>query len=634
MTELEQQLKRELNDSQYNAATHMAGPAVIRAGAGSGKTHTLTSRIMHLVDSGADPKKIVMLTFTNAAANEMKARAMRIDDSCQHVLATTYHKYCCQLLRKYGTAIGIQPNFNVLSSARYTTLIDYVKSSSAYMGTKFNMISGFPSSSVLNKLFSARINTGKNFEELTRDEKYYMHADAIENLFGLVRAYGAKNQQLSFDDLLIYTVDLLADNGICERVAGSFDYLMVDEFQDTNDLQLKILAELGRFNRNIVIVGDISQSIYKFRGAEVRNINRFISLFEPCDIYTLSINYRSTQEILDAANSVMNHNPHSWDYVDMVSNDKHGEKPILVTTPNAFSQADDVINYIRRSGLPLHEIAIIERKSMSSFSLESELNKNHIPYVKRGGLKFTEQQCVVDMIAFLTVVQKPYSIFEWFTVLTLVPGIGGRYASEIAEAISLGKDLEKFKSRVYGPKLIELLAKVESWKPAADNLPVLFDQVRDYYFNLRRETVEHSNKSADNIFDALEKIDNDKKVINVLKDMTAKYHSTLEFLEDIALDTIKEDEDATDKLIITTIHSAKGLEWKMTILIDVVEPSKPEEDPEEALRCWYVAMTRAEESLIISVPRMKLLGRGGGEPVIMNAILNKSLDCFRLQRNM
>lgn len=625
MTDLELKLKDELNDEQFDAAMHMTDPAVVIAGAGSGKTHTLISRIMHLVDSGVDPKRIVMLTFTNAAADEMKYRASQVNDECEKVLATTYHKYCARIIRQYGHLIGIAPDFETLTPKKYQTLIEYVKSSIG----DYDSLKNFPSAAKLDGIYSTMINTDWTLEELICETKFAGYEAEIRKLFNEIKAYGLEHGQLNFDDLLVYMNKLLNVPEICESIANTFDYLMVDEFQDTNSLQLSILTKLGAYNKNIVIVGDVSQSIYKFRGAKATNIRSFVNHFSP-KVYTLKINYRSSQEILDAANDIMNNNVSSWDYVEMVADNKHGDKPFIKNHVDTNSQVEWIINYITRYSLKndvdLKDIAIIERKSMSSFKLENELTKAKIPFEKRGGLKFTDYHCIDEMISFLSVIVKSTNKFEWFNVLKLIPGIGNKNAATISDAFNDPDFPAKFSKRKYYSALMDLLNKIEAWRKFS-NISDVFSMVVPFYFNLRETNIELSkNMTSSAKFDALEKVKHDRKVVDILIDMASEYDSILEFLEDIALDTVKTDNPNEDRLIITTIHSAKGLEWKLVILLDCLDCHEVD-DFEEELRCWYVAMTRAKDNLVLSVPKMAMIN-GQMTRIRVNPIVVNSLEYF------
>lgn len=613
-----------MNEYQQKVINHGLGPAVVLAGAGSGKTSTLINRIQRL-SKAVDPKRIVMLTFTNTAANEMKSRAAKINKECERVVALTYHSYCSMMLRKYGKAIGIESSFEVLTGMSYKTLIEYVKSSSEYYET----LKDFPSASKLDTIFSRIINTNASVASCIFGTNYSQYEEEITNLFNEVKKYGFENQKFNFDDLLVYMNNLLDNPDICHKIATSFDYLMVDEFQDTNRLQLSILFKLSKYNRNIVIVGDVSQSIYKFRGAEVKNIQDFIDYFEDCDVYTLSINYRSTQEILDATNDMMNNNVFSWTYTNMVSNDKNGSKPLIVQHETSDSQAQWIISKINSavdSGYDLSQIAIIERKSMSSFKLENELLRCKIPFEKRGGRKFTEYACVDDMLSFISVLVKPKDKFGWFRILKLIPSIGNKTSTTIANSCEEDNFLDKYSKRKFYNNLLELQNNLNDYRSSLNDVTTLLDKIKDYYFGLREAKIEVSKMSSSAKFDAREKIKNDRKIVDILNGMAVGYTSAIEFLSDMALDAVKTQDDPDDHLIITTIHSAKGLEWPIVIIIDSVESDS--DDTEEELRCQYVAMTRAEDELIISYPIIS--GYKNGIPIYndLSHFLTNSLDNF------
>ena len=586
------------NKQQEMIVRHKDGPAAILAGAGSGKTATLIGRIQQLSEI-VDPRRIVMLTFTNSAAEEMKLRATRVNDNCKNVIACTYHKYCGMMLRRYGKIIGIDPSFEILTGMKYKTLIEYVKS----LDDRYETLENFPSSTKLDTIFSRIVNTDDTIESCIFGTNYSMYAQEIKDLFNEVKRYGLKNQKLNFDDMLVYMNKLLKIDEICEKIAKSFDYLMVDEFQDTNTLQLDILFKLSKYNKNIVIVGDTSQSIYKFRGAKVTNIKNFIDNFDDCIVYSLSVNYRSTQEILDATNDMMVKNVYSWTYTNMISNNKHGNKPTIIHHETDYSQADWVISKINSlvdEGYDLSQIAIIERKSMSSFKLENELLKNEIPFEKRGGKKFTEYQCVDELLSFISVIVRDSDKFSWFNILKLVPGIGNKTASDMANKCADTNFINLYNKRKFYHDLVELQRCLNNYKRYANDLSNLFNFVENYYLSLRLKKIENSKMNSSARFDAKEKLKSDKKILEILKDMSTHYDSATEFLEDIALDTIKTNEEYEDRLLITTIHSAKGLEWPVTILLDCIEREMDDED--EELRCLYVAMTRAEDNLIISIP--------------------------------
>ena len=590
-----------MNVEQMRVVEHLYGPAAVLAGAGTGKTATLIDRIKEL-SKLTDPSRIVMLTFTNAAADEMKLRASRVNEKCKDVIACTYHKYCGRILRKYGKAIGIDPSFEILVNKKYQTLIEYVKSSNEY----YESLKDFPSASKLDSIFSILINNEDiDISNLVYGTKYAAYTTDIMNLYSDVKKYGLENHKLNFDDMLVYMNDLLNNDEICKKIAESYDFLMVDEFQDTNALQLNILLKLSKYNNNIVVVGDISQSIYKFRGARVENIQKFIDSFSDCEVYKLSLNYRSSSRILDATNSIMENNVSSWDYTYMVSNKEDpGSYPELIVHTDDNRQIEWIIKKINDSldsGYTLRDIAILERTSMSSFKLENSLLKLKIPFEKRGGRKFTDYACIDDMISFLSIMIKNDK-FNWFNVLKLIPGIGNKTAVNIAEHCKESNFLDKYNKRKYNEDLILLQNNVNMFSKY--DFDQLFDEVAKYYFKLREEKIEKSKMSSSAKFDAKERIDKDKEIIAILKDMTSGYKDLKSFLEDIALDSVNTNIEG-DRLLITTIHGAKGLEWPIVIIIDCID--REMSDYEEELRCLYVAMTRAETELILSIPRYALV---------------------------
>ena len=589
-----------MNIEQQRVAEHIYGPAAVLAGAGSGKTTTLVNRITELIKV-TKPDRIVMLTFTNAAADEMKYKASKVNEDCKNVIACTYHKYCGKMLRKYGKAIGIDPSFEILVAKKYQTLIEYVKSSNEY----YENLKDFPSASKLDTIFSTVTNNEDiTIERLIWGTKYRNYAQDIKNLYNEVKQYGLENHKLNFDDMLVYMNELLNNDAICKKIAESYDFMMVDEFQDTNALQLSILLKLSKYNRNIVVVGDISQSIYKFRGAKVENIENFIDAFSDCAKYTLSVNYRSTGQILDAVNDIMSKNVRSWEYTYMIET-KEGNKPVLINHYDDSRQIDWILAKIKQSvglGHPLRDIAIIERKSMSSFKLENALLREKIPFKKRGGRKFTDYVCVDDMLSFLSILLKNDK-FNWFNILQLIPGIGSKTATEIANHCKEKNFLEKYKKRKFNDRLLELQSNLQKFD--ITDLNNLFDEVSKYYFSLREYKIVNSKLSSSAKFDAMENIARDKEIVAILKDMAHSYSNLKSFLEDIALDTLKTENDDQDQLLITTIHGAKGLEWPIVIIIDAVETDMT--DDEEELRCLYVAMTRAETDLTISIPRYSIL---------------------------
>ena len=642
MSELREKLKSTLNKEQYEAATLIDGPAVIMAGAGSGKTHTLMSRVACLVDSGIKAEQILMLTFTNAAADEMKSRACKLlDTRCANIIACTYHKFCNMMLRRFGQKIHIK-DYSILSQSETKNMIDYVKSSNAI----FDNLKGFPSAGNVADMMSIVVNKQTSLKQvltkIEKYEKYRDYEDEIEMLINEVHAYGFKNQKFTYDDLLVYMNELLQDDSVCRAIAEKYKYIMVDEFQDTNNLQESIILKLSQYNKNIVVVGDISQSIYGFRGANVRNLQNFNTKLENCKLIVLNKNYRSTQEILDAANDVMRHNVKSWTYYDMVSNDKHGDKPCIVNCRDAHAETDYIMNMIdmyHNNGVPYSEMAILERGSMSSFDLENRLTQSGIRFNKMGGMKFMDYDCVGDMIAYFSVLVNPYDLLSWFRVLQLHPHVGKTFAKRIADKCSSRDFLtnNEFIKRKFYLELVLLSDKYDYFRKH-DDFITLFDDVATFYFDLRQRNVDESRISDENKEDAQADIERDKHVISILRQMASKYDDVVNFVDDIVLDSLSnETEEDEDVLTISTIHSAKGLEWSIVFIMDCVEGVFPakitpdkygKDEDEEELRCFYVALTRAKDKLFVMTPNYRL-SYDGVEPTSMSHYLIRNLDNFK-----
>ena len=613
---LKEKLKQELNDQQFRAATHVNGPAVIMAGAGSGKTHTLMSRVSYLIDSGVIPERILMLTFTNAAADEMKDRASRLlDDRCSKIVACTYHKFCNQILRQFGSRINIK-EYSILSYPETKNMVDYVKSSDAI----FDNLKGFPSAGMVADIMSVSINKQVPIREiLMRSDKYSKYRDywqEIQYLSDKVIGYGRRTGQLTYDDLLVYMNELLQDNETCRQVANRFDYIMVDEFQDTNNLQEQMIISLSEYNNNIVVVGDISQSIYAFRGANVKNLQNFNKKLENCEIMPLTYNYRSTQEILNLANDVMQKNARSWKYYNMHSPDKKGNIPRVIQDRDAFAEVDDVMKLIHfyhdEKNIPYSEIAILIRGSMQSFGVENELANDGIKFIKMGGPKFMDLDAVGDMLALCNIVVNPHNLLAWYRVLQLHPLIGKKYSKALSDECGrLDFLLEnQYKNRKFYSELQTLSSHYDMWK-RHHTLAELLDQLETYYFNTRLRACEESRMKDESKEEEYASIENDRGVVAVLKMMASKYDDVVSFVDDIVLDSTSKEEPDDDTLTISTIHSAKGLEWEVVIIMDAIEGVFPKikredwysEEDEEELRCFYVAATRAKRYLNIFAPK-------------------------------
>lgn len=632
--DLETKLRQTLNPSQFETATHINGPAVVMAGAGSGKTQTLISRVSYLVDLGVLPERILMLTFTNAAADEMKKRASGLlDERCGKVVACTYHSFCNMMLRQYGKRIGLK-DYSVLSYTETKNMIDYVKSSDPM----FDNLKGFPSVGIIADLISMSINIQVPIKEIvTKNDKYSKYRDYWEEITILadkVAKHSMDVQKFTYDDLLLNMKRLLAYDDICKNIATRFQYIMVDEFQDTNNLQEDIIIALSLFNNNIVVVGDISQSIYAFRGANVKNIQAFHTKFSDCKTIVLSYNYRSTQEILDFANEVMQKHAKSWRYYDMLANDKHGVIPKLYIPRDMHKETSHIMDMImeyHNKGVAYRDIAVLVRNSMFSFELESALQNENIKFDKLGGMKLIDYDCVGDMLAYFNAICNRHDLLSWYRILRIHPNIGTTFAKRIADNCSNADFLVEnpYKGRKFYQELQLLDRHYIEFRGISDFMR-LFDAVADFYFDVRTRACEESRMNEDSKEAERDAIATSKSVIGILRNIASKYDNIVQFIDDIVLDGVREEKDENeDRLMISTVHSAKGLEWKVVIVMDCVEDMFPRvpkelwhtEIDEEELRCFYVAITRAKDELLLYAPKLKMTYSG-----IDNAVLSHYVE--------
>lgn len=604
-----QELLKTLNSSQKEAVTTTEGPLLILAGAGTGKTHTMVSRLAYLVNNGVNPKRILMLTFTNKAANEMKKRAKDMaGDACEEITACTYHSFCNILLRKYGNVIGLDRKFSILSSAQAEEAMRYVKS----VNEAFINIKDFPKPKELLNFHSSAVNKEISLDKLIEDSDYKPYSEEIKEVLKLYDDYKKEKNFLDFDDLLLYANKLLENSTeIREKIEKTYQYIMVDEYQDSNNLQTKMLFLLRKENKNLAVVGDDAQSIYGFRGANVENIRKFPERFQNCQVIKLIENYRSTQKILDLANKSYEVNS-SEGFAKTMHGQKDGTiKPILYRPYSSeeanYEVVQEILRIHKEEQVPFRDIAILARFSSMLFGLEVELNRLGLEYEKYGGKKFMEIVCVLDMIAILRITQNPKDDLSYFRTLALLPGIGEVTARKIARE-SEQKDFliaSKYKKRKYYKYLEELNEFIGALREIpATNIEAIFNKIHEYYFKIRTETVELGNFKKQYRKDlAFEIIENDKETIEGLRYLVEQHDSIQDFLDSLILEQTVE-ENTEDKVILSTIHSAKGLEFDtvfVTGCLDGVFPTnlakQNSRDFNEELRCFYVAITRPKRRL-------------------------------------
>ncbi|MGI9175075.1 MAG: ATP-dependent helicase [Rhodothermales bacterium] len=599
-----------LNPQQHAAATAPGGPVLVVAGAGTGKTRTLIYRVAYLVETGTRPEEIVLLTFTRRSAREMLTRASALlDGRCSRVRGGTFHAFCLSLLRQYAAKIGFERTFSVLDAADAADVLDVLRTAGGFhkAGKRF------PRKKTLYSMFSACANRTEALADVL-ETRYPQFAGYFDDLHAIQQGYAAYKQQyglMDYDDLLGRTLGLFEEHpDVRQRVAAVCRHVLVDEYQDTNRPQADLVAVFASVHQNVMAVGDDAQSIYRFRGADVRNIFAFPERFPGASVLRLEENYRSTQPILDLANHVIQHAQRRYDK-QLFSDRKEGEKPGLVAAPDDRFESrfvSQLVLQLREESVPLSRMAVLFRSAFNSYDLEVELNRRGIPFVKYGGLKLNEAAHIKDVLAYLKVAENPKDAVAWNRILQLLPGVGPKTARDLIEWITTETgDPFTLQDRPYSPRYIAALkALFEMLRAIRQEEATLVQQVetaiRYYEPILERKYFEDYPKRQQDL--------------EHFAGLAESFPDRTEFLSSLALDPIELTsleaapmDDDEPPLVLSTIHSAKGLEFHTVFLIhalDGVLPSyyslKEEDGLDEELRLLYVAVTRAEENLFISYP--------------------------------
>ena len=601
--------KEQLNAAQFEAASATDGAYLVIAGAGSGKTRTLVYRVARLTELGNDPSSILLLTFTRKAAKEMMDRAtILLDNRCSKINGGTFHSFANITLRKYAKAVKLENGFTILDQGDSEDVINLIRGQLNLAQHKKR----FPNKTTINKVISLSTNTGRTIENILEEEfpHFAEYLEKITDIHKIYTAYKHKNNLLDYDDLLLYLRAFLFEmSPATKSFLSAIKYVMVDEYQDTNKLQAEIIKGLTQLNNNIMVVGDDSQSIYSFRGANFKNIMEFPKLFADVKIITMEENYRSTQEILNFSNHIIEHAFEKYPK-HLFTRKTGGELPGIISAANENMQSQFIVERIlelREEGVPLNEIAILFRSSYHSFDLEIELNKANIPYMKFGGMKFIETAHVKDMLAFLRIASNPNDYVSWYRVLLLHEGIGPKRAQLIMDAIAMNQisikdEPESAVTKKYGDNIFNLFSLLHEIH-TKNNLPAdKAELVYKYYEPLFIEKYDDYNKR--------------KKDLDIFMNISQNYKSLESFLSDMALEPPRDsviEIDGTDKereyLTLSTIHSAKGLEWHSVFILHAIDGFFPSsqsfeklETLEEERRLMYVASTRAKQNLYICYP--------------------------------
>ena len=599
----------ELNPAQRQAVLHGNGPLLIIAGAGSGKTNTLAHRVAHLCARGADPRRLLLLTFSRRAAEEMGRRARRLAPQASLPWAGTFHAVANRLLRLHAPEVGLDPSFTVLDRSDSSDLIDVLRHNLGLSKTERR----FPKKSTCLAIYSRAVNAqeplGRTLAEFFPAYKEW--EDELRKLFAGYVDEKQRHHVLDYDDLLLYWMHLMGEPEVAKRVQQRFDQVLVDEFQDTNALQAAILYGLKPDGSGVTVVGDDAQSIYSFRAATVRNILDFPAQFSPpATVVTLAQNYRSTQPILDAANAVIALAQERFSK-DLFSTRVSQQRPRLCTVEDEDAQVDYVVRQIllaREAGVPLKRQAVLFRAAHHSDALEVELARRNIPFVKYGGLKFLEAAHVKDALCVLRLGENLRDGVAAFRVLQLLPGVGPAVAEKVTrhlEAHAFALDaIARFApppaAQADWPHLCALLSALHAHETA---WPGQLGQVRRWYQPHLERMYDHAPTRAQDL--------------EQLEQIAAGFPSRERFLSELTLNPPEATGDLAgpplldeDYLVLSTIHSAKGQEWDAVFVLSAADGCIPSdmstgspEQIEEERRLFYVALTRARDALHVVHPQ-------------------------------
>ncbi|MEO8440285.1 MAG: UvrD-helicase domain-containing protein [Spartobacteria bacterium] len=613
----------ELNEQQYAAVTAAPGPLLVIAGAGSGKTRTLTYRVAYLLENGVDPRNILLLTFTNKAARQMLDRVanlMPVDAS--GLWGGTFHSIGNRMLRRHGSALGYTSGFTIMDREDQKDLLNSVVAGSGIDPKEIR----FPKGDVLADIFSFVVNTERPIEELLA-EKFPYFLPLLEQIKEVHARYERRKKStnsLDFDDLLEKTLRMLKEH---EEIAAfyrrQFQFILVDEYQDTNKIQADFIDLLAAEHQNVMVVGDDAQSIYSWRGANFQNILAFPRRYPNAQVFKIELNYRSVPEILQVANAAISANLQQFRKQLAATRPTNSVRPAMVALNDGGEQAQFIAQRIlelRDEGIDLNEIAVLYRAHYHAVELQLELSRRGIPYQITSGIRFFEQAHIKDVAAFIRLVANPRDEVAFKRMVRLLPGIGGKSAESLWRAWdeSLQKDA------VIGSWSERLLAmpvgarSKKSWQQLADTLDEIAPNGEP------KQPTEMIMSIVEAIYDDYAKAnfanyELRKEDLNQLAGFARQFKDIHEFLSQLALISNVDAEPAvnqagdTEAVNLSSVHQAKGLEFYAVFVIwltDGMFPSTRSLDTREAIeeerRLFYVAITRARDELYLTYPHMRL----------------------------
>jgi DNA helicase-2/ATP-dependent DNA helicase PcrA len=605
-----------LNQAQYQAVTTTDGPLLIVAGAGTGKTRTLVYRVARLVDTGVRPESVLLVTFTRRAAASMLARAATLgDERCQRVSGGTFHSLAYSVLRKHHDLAGIARSFTVLDQSDTEDVIELMRKQMGFTGKERR----FPRKRTIGAILSMMVNKVVPISDVLEREypQYVEHEKDLVALSGEFERFKRERHLLSYDDLLVRLREALENSQeLRQKLSNQYNYLMVDEYQDTNRLQAQIIRLIATTHDNVAVVGDECQSIYSFRGASFHNMIEFPGLFPNAQIIKLEENFRSTQPILDVANALMGE-PAEGYAKRLFSKFTEGPAPLLISTTDENEQSRFVAQRIQElhdEGVPFGEIAVLFRASSHSFDLEIELGRHRIPFRKYGGIKFAESAHIKDVLAFLRIVINPSDTLSWRRALKLVENVGDVTVEQILQYLGLEqKEFRTAKARGALFKKLKQFPGKSSYKDQLIRFAHLLVTVAE------QKTPRAQLAATERFYKPILQSRYDDHVrrqreLDHLITIARRYKTGDELLADVALDPVELAlADAAGRgegyVTLSTVHSAKGLEWNTLFVIWMrdgwfpsMQASDVFEDLEEEKRLLYVAATRAKQNLYFTYP--------------------------------
>jgi DNA helicase II / ATP-dependent DNA helicase PcrA len=609
---------RELNEEQRAVVLAGGGPILVIAGAGSGKTRTLVYRLSRLIEGGTDPSRVMLLTFTNKAAREMLRRIEALlSVDTRRLMGGTFHSVGNRLLRRFGGRLGLSANFTILDPEDAREMLEASTSDRGIPITERR----FPKGDVLADIYSFTVNTGRSFSEvLAEHAPHFVPLEA--EIAAVLQRYRERKRAANacdYDDLLLNWKRLLTESPeAAGQLAGSYDHILVDEYQDTNSLQGDVVDLMGRVRRNVTVVGDDAQAIYSFRGASFANILGFPERYPDAKMFRLTRNYRSTPEILALANASISHNERQFPKELTASRDS-GPLPAVVALPDIPDQARFVAQRLLEwhdEGEKLEDLAVLYRAHYQALELQIELTRRGIPYEIRSGTRFFEQRHVKDVLAFLRLLVNPKDELSWKRALKIFPRVGERSASAVWQAIGGRPDpLEAFRKLDASGGALgrggdaalrpfrSLLAQLDG--PAIRSSPA--EAIRAVVESVYRDYARAKFPNGDARLDDLEQF----------AQFAQSYESVPTFLEEVALFNELSGEDVVpgepddDRVVLSSIHQAKGLEWSRVVVMGLSEGRFPnyrsaatEDGLEEERRLFYVAVTRAKNEVALVYPML------------------------------